>query len=41
LNGFNLLNKYYYLSPYYTSASENHVLPGPGRSGSLTVRLAL
>ncbi len=41
LNGFNLLNKYYYLSPYYTSASENHVLPGPGRSGSLTIRLAL
>ncbi len=41
LNAFNLLNKYYYLSPYYTSASENHVLPGPGRSGSLTIRLAL
>ncbi len=41
LNGFNLLNKYYYLSPYYTSASENHVLPGPGRSASLTIRLAL
>ncbi len=41
LNGFNLLNKYYYLAPYYTSASENHVLPGPGRSASLTIRLAL
>lgn len=41
LNGFNLLDKYYYLAPYYTSASENHVLPGPGRSASLTIRLAL
>jgi len=41
LNGFNLLDKYYYLSPYYTSASENHVLPGPGRSGSLTIRYML
>ncbi|MGH8149208.1 MAG: TonB-dependent receptor [Steroidobacteraceae bacterium] len=41
LNGFNLLDKLYYQSPYYTSASENHVLPGAGRSASLTVRLAL
>jgi len=41
LNGFNLLDKSYYLSPYYTSASENHVLPGPARSGSLTIRLEL
>lgn len=41
LNGFNLLDKVYYQSPYYTSPSENHVLPGPGRSGSITIRLAL
>ncbi|HUN26765.1 MAG TPA: TonB-dependent siderophore receptor [Steroidobacteraceae bacterium] len=41
LNGFNLLNKLYYQSPYYTSVAENHVLPGPGRSGSLTIRAAL
>jgi len=40
LNAFNLLNKLYYLSPYYTSAAENHVLPGPGRSASLTIRWA-
>lgn len=41
LNGFNLLNKAYYLAPYYTSAAENHVIPGPGRSATLSVRLAL
>ncbi len=40
LNGFNLLNKLYYQSPYYTSAAENHVIPGAGRSASLTVRVA-
>ncbi len=40
LNGLNLLNKLYYLAPYYTSASENHILPGPGRSASLAIRMA-
>ena len=40
LNGFNLLDKLYYLAPYYTSVAENHVLPGPGRSVSLTIRWA-
>ncbi|MGH8219388.1 MAG: TonB-dependent receptor [Steroidobacteraceae bacterium] len=41
LNGFNLLDKDYDLSAYYTSASENHVLLGPSRSASLTIRFAL
>ena len=40
LNGLNLLDKLYYLAPYYTSAAENHVLPGPGRSASLTIRVS-
>lgn len=41
LNGFNLLDKLYYAAPYYTSAAENHVIPGPGRSASLSIRLVL
>ena len=41
LNGFNLFNKTYFLNSYYTSASENHVIPGPGRSVMLSVRLSL
>lgn len=41
LNLFNLANKLYYAAPYYTSPSENHVIPGPGRSAALSVRLAL
>lgn len=41
LNGANLANRLYYAAPYYKSATENHVIPGPGRSGTLTVRLQL
>jgi catecholate siderophore receptor len=41
LNGFNLLNKSYFLNSYYTSAAENHVIPGAGRSVMLSVRLSL
>jgi catecholate siderophore receptor len=41
LNGLNLFNRFYLDAPYYTSPSENHVIPGAGRSGMLTVRLAL
>ena len=40
LNGFNLRIKLYYESAYYTSASENHVIPGPG-AARLTIRFAL
>ena len=28
----NLFDKYYYDAAYYTSASENHVIPGAGRT---------
>jgi catecholate siderophore receptor len=38
LNGYNLANKLYYESSYYTSAAENHVIPGTGRTLKLTVR---
>jgi catecholate siderophore receptor len=41
LNGLNLFNRFYLDAPYYTSPSENHVIPGAGRSGMLSVRLAL
>jgi catecholate siderophore receptor len=41
LNGFNLLNRNYFLNSYYTSAAENHVIPGPGRSVMLSIRLTL
>jgi catecholate siderophore receptor len=41
LNGFNLLNKNYFVNAYYTSASENHVIPGAGRSVMLSMRLSL
>jgi catecholate siderophore receptor len=41
LNGFNLLNKNYFMNSYYTSAAENHVIPGAGRSVMLSVRLTL
>jgi catecholate siderophore receptor len=39
LNGFNLLNKLYYDALYYTSISENHAIPGPGRSAMLSIRM--
>jgi catecholate siderophore receptor len=41
LNGLNLFNRFYLDAPYYTSPSENHVIPGAGRSGMLSVRLKL
>ena len=41
LNGINLFNRLYWDAPYYTSASENHVLPGAGRSAMLSIRLGL
>jgi catecholate siderophore receptor len=41
LNGLNLFNRYYYAAPYYTSAAENHVIPGPGRSGTLSISVDL
>jgi catecholate siderophore receptor len=41
LNGLNLFNRYYYAAPYYTSVSENHVVPGAGRSATLSVNVNL
>jgi len=40
LNGFNLLNRRYYDALYYTSASENHAIPGAGRTAMLSIRTA-
>ena len=37
LNGYNLFNKLYYDGLYYTSAAENHAIPGAGRSVALTL----
>lgn len=39
LNGLNLFNRYYFDAPYYTSAAENHVIPGAGRSAMLTAHI--
>ncbi len=38
LNAINLFDAYYYDNIYYTSASENHVIPGAGRTIKFTVR---
>ena len=38
LNVINLFDTYYYDNIYYTSASENHVIPGAGRTIKLTAR---
>ena len=38
VNGLNLFNKLYYDNVYYTSASENHVIPGAGRTVKFSVR---
>lgn len=38
LNVNNITNKFYYENSYYTSASENHVIPGAGRTARLTIR---
>ena len=37
LNANNLFNKLYYDGVYYTSAAENHAIPGAGRSVTLTL----
>jgi catecholate siderophore receptor len=37
LNAYNLFNKVYYDGLYYTSAAENHAIPGAGRSVALTL----
>jgi catecholate siderophore receptor len=41
LNGYNLFNRLYYDGLYYTSAAENHAIPGAGRSVALTVHVKL
>ena len=38
LNVLNLTNKLYYDNSYYTSAAENHVYPGAGRTAKLSIR---
>jgi catecholate siderophore receptor len=37
LNGYNLANRYYFANSYFSAPVENHVVPGAGRSGLLTV----
>jgi catecholate siderophore receptor len=37
LNGYNLANRVYYTNSYDTSPTENHVLPGAGRTITLTL----
>jgi catecholate siderophore receptor len=39
LNVINLFDKFYYDNIYYTSASENHVIPGAGRTVKVTARV--
>jgi catecholate siderophore receptor len=41
LNGLNLFNRLYYDAPYYTTPAENHLIPGAGRSGMLSIRMTL
>jgi catecholate siderophore receptor len=38
INVLNLTNKVYYENSYYTSAAENHVFPGAGRTAKLMIR---
>jgi catecholate siderophore receptor len=38
VNAINIFDKLYYDNVYYTSASENHVIPGAGRTVKFTVR---
>ncbi len=40
LNLINLLNTWYFTKVYYASPSENHVLPGPGRTARLNLIVA-
>jgi catecholate siderophore receptor len=37
LNAYNLTNALYYTASYFTSPTENHVIPGPGRTVTLTL----
>jgi catecholate siderophore receptor len=37
LNGYNLADKAYFTNAYYSSAVENHVVPGAGRTVTLTL----
>ena len=39
LNGYNLANKFYYTNAYWSSTTENHVIPGAGRTLLLTAVL--
>jgi catecholate siderophore receptor len=39
LNGLNLFNRYYLANAYYSSASENHAIPGAGRSVQLAMHV--
>jgi catecholate siderophore receptor len=39
LNVINLANRLYYENAYFTSASENHMIPGAGRTAKLTIRM--
>ncbi|HEX3846140.1 MAG TPA: TonB-dependent siderophore receptor [Steroidobacteraceae bacterium] len=40
INVTNLANKLFWQNAYYTSPSENHVIPGPGRTAKLTLRMS-
>jgi catecholate siderophore receptor len=40
LNAYNLGNRYYFANSYFSAPVENHVVPGAGRTGLLTVSLA-
>jgi catecholate siderophore receptor len=37
VNGYNLANKYYFANTYFSSLAENHVIPGAGRTLTLTL----
>jgi catecholate siderophore receptor len=41
LNGYNLTDKYYFATTYFTRPGENHTVPGPGRTVLLTASLGL
>jgi catecholate siderophore receptor len=40
VNGYNLANRYYFANSYFSAPVENHVIPGAGRTGLLTVSFA-
>ncbi len=37
VNGYNLADKYYFSNSYFSSDAENHVIPGAGRTVTLTL----